>query len=80
VSGLPSKSIKKQSTGEDYNITKREKQILKLVLLGKSNKEISEELNISIRTAEVHRFNVMKKLQVKNQIELANKTRELNLN
>ncbi len=80
VSGLPSKSVKKQSTGEDYNITKREKQILKLVLLGKSNKEISEELNISIRTAEVHRFNVMKKLQVKNQIELANKTRELNLN
>ena len=53
-----------------FNLTKREKQILALVLDGKSNKEIAEDLNVSKRTAEVHRFNLMKKLDVKNLIEL----------
>lgn len=53
-----------------FNLTKREKQILALVLDGKSNKEIAENLNVSKRTAEVHRFNLMKKLDVKNLIEL----------
>ncbi|MDW5287679.1 response regulator transcription factor [Formosa sp. PL04] len=53
-----------------FNLTKREKQILALVLDGKSNKEISEDLDVSKRTAEVHRFNLMKKLDVKNLIEL----------
>ena len=58
---------------------KREKQILKLVLQGLSNKEIGKELDISKRTAEVHRFNLMKKLDVKNLIELTNKAREYQL-
>lgn len=60
-------------------LTKREKQILKLILDGKNNKEIGEHLNISKRTAEVHRFNLMKKLEVKNQVELTHKLREVNL-
>ncbi|QDO93879.1 response regulator transcription factor [Formosa sediminum] len=53
-----------------FKLTKREKQILGLVLDGKSNKEIAEDLDVSKRTAEVHRFNLMKKLEVKNLIEL----------
>ncbi len=57
-------------------ITKREKEILKLLLSGKGNKEIAEALDISKRTAEVHRFNLMKKLKVKNLIELSNKAIE----
>ncbi|MBN7814482.1 response regulator [Algoriphagus pacificus] len=60
-------------------LTNREKQILELILQGKGNNEISEELEISKRTAEVHRFNLMKKLNVKNLIELTNKSRELHL-
>ncbi len=79
VNGSPAKPLKEKSNMEELHITKREKQILKLIVQGKSNKEISEELSISIRTAEVHRFNVMKKLQVKNQMELSNKIRELDL-
>ncbi|MDT0676688.1 response regulator transcription factor [Autumnicola musiva] len=71
---------KKQEPIEDpFNLTKREKQILSLVLQGKSNKEIGEELSISKRTAEVHRFNLMKKLDVKNLIELTNVAREYQL-
>lgn len=69
----------KQSLGEDQVITKREKEILKLLLSGKGNKEIAEALDISKRTAEVHRFNLMKKLKVKNLMELSNKATEYSL-
>lgn len=69
----------KQTLEEDIVITKREKEILKLLLSGKGNKEIAEALDISKRTAEVHRFNLMKKLKVKNLIELSNKANDFQL-
>jgi DNA-binding NarL/FixJ family response regulator len=69
----------KQIVDEDLMITKREKEILKLLLSGKGNKEIAEALDISKRTAEVHRFNLMKKLKVKNLMELSNKASEFSL-
>jgi two-component system, NarL family, nitrate/nitrite response regulator NarL len=61
---------------EEMLITKREKEILKLLLSGKGNKEIADALDISKRTAEVHRFNLMKKLKVKNLMELSHKATE----
>lgn len=63
----------------DFNLTKRELQILNLVLQGMSNQEIADQLKISKRTAEVHRFNLMKKMDVKNPMELANKARQYQL-
>jgi two-component system nitrate/nitrite response regulator NarL len=69
----------KPALTDDMSITKREKEILKLLLSGKGNKEIAEALEISKRTAEVHRFNLMKKLKVKNLIELSNKVSEYSL-
>ncbi len=74
------KTKQNNETVEDpFNLTKREKQILKLVLQLKNNKDIAEELEISRRTAEVHRFNLMKKLDVKNLMELSNKASEYQL-
>ncbi|WP_396601374.1 response regulator [Algibacter sp. R77976] len=64
---------------DPFKLTKREKQILGLVLQLKNNKDIADELNISKRTAEVHRFNLMKKLEVKNLMELSNKAKEYGL-
>ncbi|MFT6742915.1 MAG: two-component system nitrate/nitrite response regulator NarL [Paraglaciecola sp.] len=69
----------KKSSNEEMLITKREKEILTLLLSGKGNKEIAEALDISKRTAEVHRFNLMKKLKVKNLMELSNKAAEYDL-
>jgi two-component system nitrate/nitrite response regulator NarL len=69
----------KKTLDEEQLITKREKEILKLLLSGKGNKEIAEALDISKRTAEVHRFNLMKKLKVKNLMELSNKATEYSL-
>jgi two-component system nitrate/nitrite response regulator NarL len=69
----------RQSLNDEVIITKREKEILRLLLSGKGNKEIAETLSISKRTAEVHRFNLMKKLKVKNLMELSNKATEYSL-
>ncbi len=62
-----------------FKLTKREKQILTLVLELKNNKDIAEELAISKRTAEVHRFNLMKKLEAKNLQELTTKAKKYQL-
>ena len=69
----------KKQIEDPFNLTKREKQILNLVLQLKNNKDIADELQISKRTAEVHRFNLMKKLDVKNLMELSNKAKEYQL-
>lgn len=53
-------------------LTTREKQIMELVLAGKYNKVIADDLNISMRTVEVHRANLFNKMQVKTAVELAN--------
>jgi two-component system response regulator DctR len=53
-------------------LTTRERQIMELVLAGKFNKVIADELNISMRTVEVHRANIFDKMQVKTAVELAN--------
>jgi two-component system, NarL family, response regulator DegU len=60
-------------------LTRREKGILKLIVQGSSNREIADSLSISIRTIEVHRSNMMKKLKVKNAVELVKYAMENNL-
>ncbi len=56
----------------DFSLTKREREVLELAVSGMSNREIAEELSKSVRTIEAHRFNLMKKMGVKNLMELAN--------
>jgi len=52
------------------SLTEREKQVLRLVVEGLSNKEIARELVISPKTASVHRTNIMSKLAVRNSADL----------
>lgn len=51
-------------------LTAREREILALVANGKVTKEVAEVLNISPRTVETHRVNIMRKLDVANTAEL----------
>jgi two-component system, NarL family, response regulator NreC len=51
-------------------LTDREKQVLKLVAEGRSNKEVADVLGISVKTAMSHREHVMEKLGVHNRTEL----------
>jgi DNA-binding CsgD family transcriptional regulator len=51
-------------------LSKREKEVVELVLQGKSNKQIALALDISVRTVEFHLKNVYAKFQVSSRIEL----------
>lgn len=62
-----------------FGLTKKEKQILKHILSGKTNSEISVLLQNSKRTIETHRFNLMKKMNVKNLMELSSKASQYGL-
>ena len=52
------------------HITARQSQILKRVAKGWTNREIAASLDISVRTVEVHRFNLMRRLDVRNVAQL----------
>lgn len=47
-------------------LSRREQQVAQLVAQGASNKGVAEELSISVKTVEIHRSRVMKKMQVDN--------------
>ena len=51
-------------------LTSREKQVLRLVAEGSTNADTALQLNLSVRTIEVHRSRLMRKLNLKNQAEL----------
>ena len=63
----------------DHDITKKEHQILLCIAEGMTNQDIADKLGKSKRTVESQRFSMMKKLNVKNQVELINKAKSLNL-
>lgn len=68
---LTSESPASGDAGDPYDeLTDREKQVLKLVAEGRSNKEVADLLGISVKTAMSHREHVMTKLHTHNRTEL----------
>ncbi len=51
-------------------LTKREREILKMLAEGKSVKEIASEFELSVKTVEAHKFNLMRKLDIHNKAQL----------
>ena len=58
-------------------LTERERDVMRLVVEGLPNKLIADQLDISVRTVEVHRARVFDKMDVKSAVELANLLRML---
>ena len=52
------------------SLSKRELEVVSYVTQGKSSKEISSELNLALKTIEVHRYNILKKLNLPNTASL----------
>jgi two-component system invasion response regulator UvrY len=64
-------------SGEDQQsglnaLSQREIEIISFIRRGYSSKEIADALNISVKTVEVHRYNILKKLNLKNAAALVN--------
>ena len=56
-----------------FKITKREREIIEEICKGKTNKQIAEELFISLQTVKDHTHNIFNKTEVKNRVQLARK-------
>ncbi len=75
VSGVVLDGFRKNANGASTfttsdPLTPREREILQLLAEGKSNKEVATILGISVKTAETHRTNVMRKLELHSVSEL----------
>ena len=60
-----------------HRLTNRQGQILNLVSIGHTNREIANLLKISVRTVEVHRFQLMRRLNVRNVAQLLRRALQL---
>ncbi len=52
-------------------LTSRERQIASMLAVGFVNREIADNLDISIKTVDTHRGHILKKLGLRNNVELA---------
>jgi two-component system, LuxR family, response regulator DctR len=74
---LAARREKKLLQGRLTELTERERDVMRLVVEGLPNKLIADQLDISVRTVEVHRARVFDKMDVKSAVELANMLRSL---
>ena len=71
IKDLIAENAEDQASSTAINtLTERELVVINLIRQGNSSKEISEKLEISIKTVEVHRHNILKKLKLKNAASL----------
>ena len=68
-----------EASGKDYDLTSREKQILKLMTEGYSNMEIAQLLVISINTTKAHVASILQKLEVDDRLQAALKALKNNI-
>lgn len=57
-------------TGDETELTPRETEVKELLLAGRNNKEIADNLGISVRTVEVHRSRILEKLGCRSVVDL----------
>jgi len=70
---LAQQELEDQGTVPDMNIlSRREIDVVQLIKEGMSSKEIAIRLDISLKTVEVHRYNILKQLDLKNTAALVN--------
>lgn len=70
---LAQQELEDEGGSPDMNVlSRREIEIVQLIKEGLSSKEIAQKLDISLKTVEVHRYNILKKLSLKNTAALVN--------
>ena len=61
---------------EKYGLTKREHTILRLLMQGKDNNQLCEELSISVNTLKKHILNIYRKLGIRNRVQMFKMVKE----
>ncbi|MGH3249631.1 MAG: response regulator transcription factor, partial [Trebonia sp.] len=67
------------SGGRAVELTRREREILRLVALGYTNAEISQTLSLAVRTVETHRAHIVRKTGAKTRAQLVRFARDAQL-
>ena len=74
-----SRQVQVKQSDQTESLTPRETEILRLIVEGYTNRQIGQELNISIRTVEGHRANISDKLGLHSRVELVRYARKSGL-
>jgi DNA-binding NarL/FixJ family response regulator len=70
---LAQQELEDETAGPDMNqLSRREIDVIQHIKEGLSSREIAEKLDISLKTVEVHRYNILRKLKLKNTAALVN--------
>jgi len=69
----------KTQRGQIEDLTPREKDVLRLIVLGYTNRQMGDELSISVRTVEGHRANLSEKIGSRSRVDLVRYAREQGL-
>ena len=64
---------------EGAGLTRRELEVVRLVAVGRTNREIAQELFLSPRTVDMHVRNILRKLDCRSRVEAAHRAGELGL-
>jgi DNA-binding NarL/FixJ family response regulator len=67
---MRSSNVSRRSRASTAGLTARELEVLQLIAVGKSNKEIASDLDLSVNTVAVHRANIMNALGLHKTAEL----------
>ncbi len=60
-------------------LTRREREVVRLLVVGRTNREIAQELFLSTRTVDMHVRNILRKLDCRSRVEAAGRAREIGL-
>jgi DNA-binding NarL/FixJ family response regulator len=69
-SSLIAKDVEESTLALDHRLSAREREVIQLVAEGRTNKEIATKLNISVKTVDAHRTNIMRRLSLHSTAEL----------
>jgi DNA-binding NarL/FixJ family response regulator len=69
IGGFVAKSLSK-GAGVQSELSEREREVLRMIAWGYSNKEIAARLDLSVKTIEVHKANAMRKLGMRSRIDI----------
>ncbi|HEX6713960.1 MAG TPA: LuxR C-terminal-related transcriptional regulator, partial [Thermoleophilaceae bacterium] len=68
-----------EADAEDGGLSRREREVVRLLAVGRTNREIAQELFLSPRTVDMHVRNILRKLDCRSRVEAANRAAELGL-